>query len=168
MLDINLPACLGHRLRDPGADRPGDPRSLWDHLLPPESVQGETTTFKLCELWWKHSVTVTVFIQTYSFDLQRPPPSSHLNEPTGTFEPMCLDDLGGWITWLKPHILLFWSVYPIADQVVYVDQVTPDGFSPSSCANGTAPRSDEKAPDDQTDTTRGAADAGKPPREKDA
>ncbi|TNM93740.1 hypothetical protein fugu_001916 [Takifugu bimaculatus] len=62
----------------------------------------------------------------------------HLNEPIGTFEPMCLDDL---------------------DQVVYVDQVTPDGFSRSSCANGTAPRSDEKAPDDQTDTTRGAADA---------
>ncbi|XP_011618024.2 uncharacterized protein isoform X1 [Takifugu rubripes] len=76
--------------------------------------------------------------RTYSFDLQRPPPSSHLNEPIGTFEPMCLDDL---------------------DQVVYVDQVTPDGFSRSSCANGTAPRSDEKAPDDQTDTTRGAADA---------
>ncbi|XP_056883554.1 mucin-2 isoform X1 [Takifugu flavidus] len=76
--------------------------------------------------------------RTYSFDLQRPPPSSHLNEPIGTFEPMCLDDL---------------------DQVVYVDQVTPDGFSRSSCANGTAPRSDKKAPDDQTDTTRGAADA---------
>lgn len=37
--------------------------------------------------------------------------------------------------------------------------MTPDGFSPSSCANGTAPRSDEKAPDDQTDTTGGAADA---------
>lgn len=124
-------------------------------------------TQQLCESSWKHSVTVTVFLQTYSFDLQRPPPSSHLNEPTGTFEPMCLDDLGGLITWLKPHILAFWSVCYITDQV-YVDQVTPDGLSPSSCANGTAPRSDEKAPDDQTDTTRGAADTSKPPREKDA
>lgn len=38
--------------------------------------------------------------------------------------------------------------------------MTPDGLS--SCPNGTAPQSDEKAPDDQTDTTRGAADASKP------
>lgn len=39
--------------------------------------------------------------------------------------------------------------------------MTPDGFSPSSFANGTAPQPDEKAPGDQTDATRGAADASK-------
>lgn len=35
-----------------------------------------------------------LFVQTYSFDLQRPNPVGHLNQPTGTFEPVYLDDLG--------------------------------------------------------------------------
>lgn len=37
--------------------------------------------------------------QTYTFDLQRPPPASRLNEPNGTFELVNLDDLGEWVTW---------------------------------------------------------------------
>lgn len=40
-----------------------------------------------------HFSSLLIFIQTYSFDLQRPPPPNHLHETTGTFEPVYLDDL---------------------------------------------------------------------------
>lgn len=58
--------------------------------------------------------------RTYSFDLQRPVHVNHLNEPTGTFEPVYLDDL--------------------APQ----DQETTDDLSPPPVANGTTPQAEEK------------------------
>ncbi|XP_042257779.1 dentin sialophosphoprotein isoform X2 [Thunnus maccoyii] len=75
--------------------------------------------------------------RTYSFDLQRPSPASHCNEPTGTFEPVYLDDL---------------------DQTAPEDRVNNDYTPPPTLANGTTPQSEEKdssgenAPQDQTDT----------------
>ncbi|XP_044040130.1 uncharacterized protein LOC122870206 isoform X2 [Siniperca chuatsi] len=60
--------------------------------------------------------------RTYSFDLQRPSPVNHHNEPTGTFEPVYLDDL---------------------DQPASKDQVTTDDLSPPP-ANGSTIQSEEK------------------------
>lgn len=61
--------------------------------------------------------------RTYSFDLQRPSPATHHNEPTGTFEPVYLDDL---------------------DQPAPKNQVTPDDLSPPPVTNGTTLQSEEK------------------------
>lgn len=75
--------------------------------------------------------------RTYSFDLQRPSPVSHLNQPTGTFEPVYLDDLE------RPDLK---------------DRVTTDDLSPSPVANGTSLPSEEKgsvgenAPQEQPDS----------------
>nr|XP_046237040.1 uncharacterized protein LOC124054735 [Scatophagus argus] len=62
--------------------------------------------------------------RTYSFDLQRPTPVDHLNEPTGTFEQVYLDDLAR----------------PAPDD----DQVTRDDLSPPPVANGTTLQPEEK------------------------
>ncbi|XP_029028413.2 uncharacterized protein LOC114868875 isoform X2 [Betta splendens] len=68
--------------------------------------------------------------RTYSFDLQRPSPSHH-NEPTGTFEPVHLDDL---------------------DRPVPKDEIHADDLSPPPVANSTSPPSEEKAPNGETVT----------------
>ncbi|XP_051257945.1 uncharacterized protein LOC127364439 isoform X2 [Dicentrarchus labrax] len=61
--------------------------------------------------------------RSYSFDLQRPVHSNHHDEPTGTFEPVYLDDL---------------------DRPTPKDQVTTDDLSPPPVANGTTLQSEEK------------------------
>lgn len=48
-------------------------------------------TSSILALHWMIDV---LHFQTYSFDLQRPLPVNYANEPTGTFEPVHLDDLG--------------------------------------------------------------------------
>ncbi|XP_070786277.1 uncharacterized protein [Enoplosus armatus] len=73
--------------------------------------------------------------RTYSFDLQRPGPANHLNEPTGTFEPVYLDDL---------------------ERPAPKDQVTSDDLSPPPVANGTTLSEEkgsngENAPQEQPD-----------------
>ncbi|XP_026200196.1 uncharacterized protein LOC113151499 isoform X2 [Anabas testudineus] len=78
--------------------------------------------------------------RSYSFDLQRPSPISRLNEPTGTFEPVYLDDL---------------------DRPVPKDDVTTDDLSPPPVANGTSLPSEEKgsseeiAPQEQPEANSG-------------
>ncbi|XP_026179314.1 probable serine/threonine-protein kinase dyrk2 [Mastacembelus armatus] len=73
----------------------------------------------------------------YSFDLQRPNPVNNLNEPTGTFEPVYLDDL---------------------DQPAPKDHLTSDDLSTPPVANGTSLQSEEKcsngesAPQEQPET----------------
>ncbi|KAM4537416.1 uncharacterized protein PAE49_021741 [Odontesthes bonariensis] len=75
--------------------------------------------------------------RTYSFDLQRPIPANRLNEPTGTFEQVYLDDL---------------------DQPFPKDIVITDDLSISPVANGTSLQTEEKgsieenAPQEQPDT----------------
>lgn len=44
--------------------------------------------------WLITDLLACLFVQTYSFDLQRPSPVNRHNEPIGTFEPVYLDDLG--------------------------------------------------------------------------
>ncbi|CAG02196.1 unnamed protein product [Tetraodon nigroviridis] len=88
----------------------------------------------LCGILW----SLRKASRTYSFDLQRLPPAGCLNEPTGTFEPVNLDDL---------------------DQLGSGDQVTLDDLSPSLLTNGTTPQSKEKAPNGQTNTACSAIDA---------
>ncbi|XP_035771970.1 cell wall protein DAN4 [Neolamprologus brichardi] len=61
--------------------------------------------------------------RTYSFDLQRPNPVGHLNQPTGTFEPVYLDDL---------------------ERPVPKDIEATDDLSPPPVANGTSLQSEEK------------------------
>lgn len=61
--------------------------------------------------------------RSYSFDLQRPV-HNHLDEPTGTFEPVYLDDL---------------------DITAPKDQMTTDDLSPPPAANGTTVQSEETA-----------------------
>ncbi|XP_035531096.1 uncharacterized protein LOC118338043 [Morone saxatilis] len=61
--------------------------------------------------------------RSYSFDLQRPVHSNHHDEPTGTFEPVYLDDL---------------------DRPTPKDQVTTDDLSPPPVTNGTTLQSEEK------------------------
>lgn len=67
--------------------------------------------------------------RTYSFDLQRPVPVNRHNEPTGTFEPVYLDDL---------------------DRPAPKDQETPDDLSPPPVANGTSLQPEEKASNGET------------------
>ncbi|XP_072232994.1 uncharacterized protein [Leuresthes tenuis] len=75
--------------------------------------------------------------RTYSFDLHRPIPVNHLNEPTGTFEQVYLDDL---------------------DQPFPKDIVITDDLPISPVANGTSLQTEEKgsseenAPREQPDT----------------
>ncbi|XP_031615132.1 uncharacterized protein LOC116335543 isoform X2 [Oreochromis aureus] len=61
--------------------------------------------------------------RTYSFDLQRPNPVGHLSQPTGTFEPVYLDDL---------------------ERPVPKDIEATDDLSPPPVANGTSLQSEEK------------------------
>ncbi|XP_076581111.1 uncharacterized protein LOC143317060 [Chaetodon auriga] len=61
--------------------------------------------------------------RTYSFDLHRPVPVNHLNEPIGTFEQVYLDDL---------------------DQPPPKDHLPTDDLSPPPVANGTTLQSEEK------------------------
>lgn len=61
--------------------------------------------------------------RTYSFDLHRPAPVSHLDEPMGTFEPVYQDDL---------------------DRPAPKDQATSDDLSPPLVANGTSLQLEEK------------------------
>ncbi|KAM6894697.1 uncharacterized protein PEZ65_022349 [Lycodopsis pacificus] len=74
--------------------------------------------------------------RTYSFDLHRPAPANHLNEPIGTFETVYLDDL---------------------ERPSPKDQVTAGDLSPPPVSNGTTlpsedRRSDgESAPQEQPD-----------------
>ncbi|XP_040886742.1 uncharacterized protein LOC121176750 isoform X2 [Toxotes jaculatrix] len=75
--------------------------------------------------------------RTYSFDLQRPDHIiNQFNEPTGTFEPVYLDDL---------------------DRPAPKDQTTTDDLSPPPVTNGTSLQSEEKgsagdnAPQEQPD-----------------
>lgn len=63
------------------------------------------------------------------------------------------------------YTCVLWSGCYVTDQIVFVDEVTPDGFPPSPFPNGATPRSDEKAPNDQIDTTRSTADTSKLRRE---
>lgn len=67
--------------------------------------------------------------RTYSFDLQRPLPVNHHNEPTGTFEPVYLDDL---------------------ERPAPKDQVNTDDLSPPPVANGTTSTPEEKGPDGES------------------
>ncbi|KAM8747293.1 uncharacterized protein AB9X84_015359 [Acanthopagrus schlegelii] len=67
--------------------------------------------------------------RTYSFDLQRPLPVNHHNEPTGTFEPVYLDDL---------------------ERPAPKDQVNSDDLSPPPVANGTTSAPEEKGPDGES------------------
>ncbi|CAJ1085769.1 uncharacterized protein LOC121504163 [Xyrichtys novacula] len=62
--------------------------------------------------------------RSYSFDLQRPVTTNHLNEPAGTFEQVYVDDL---------------------DRSDPKDQVILDDLSPTPVANGTAVQSEEKS-----------------------
>ncbi|XP_073331109.1 uncharacterized protein [Pagrus major] len=75
--------------------------------------------------------------RTYSFDLQRPLPVSHHNEPTGTFEPVYLDDL---------------------ERPAPKDQVNTDDLSPPPVANGTTSTSEEKGPNGES-APQGQSDA---------
>ncbi|XP_070849857.1 uncharacterized protein [Chaetodon trifascialis] len=61
--------------------------------------------------------------RTYSFDLHRPVPVNHLNEPIGTFEQVYLDDL---------------------EQPPPKDHLPTDDLSPPPVANGTTLQSEEK------------------------
>ncbi|KAM7366560.1 hypothetical protein PAMP_015993 [Pampus punctatissimus] len=61
--------------------------------------------------------------RTYSFDLHRPSPTNHHNEPTGVFEIVNLDEL---------------------DQPAPTDQITNGDLSPPPVANGTTLQSEEK------------------------
>ncbi|KAM7376970.1 hypothetical protein PAMA_013653 [Pampus argenteus] len=61
--------------------------------------------------------------RTYSFDLHRPSPTNHHNEPTGVFEIVNLDEL---------------------DQPAPRDQITNGDLSPPPVANGTTLQSEEK------------------------
>ncbi|KAK9525094.1 hypothetical protein VZT92_017431 [Zoarces viviparus] len=76
--------------------------------------------------------------RTYSFDLHRPAPANHLNEPIGTFEAVYLDDL---------------------ERPSSKDQVTAGDLSPPPASNGTTlPSEDrrcdgESAPQEQPDAT---------------
>ncbi|KAM9718231.1 uncharacterized protein ACNS7B_021617 isoform 2-T2 [Menidia menidia] len=74
-------------------------------------------------LYWLRRTT------TYSFDLHRPSPG-HLNEPTGTFEQVYLDDL---------------------DQPFPKDFVITDDLSTSPVTNGTSLPTEEKGPGDEND-----------------
>lgn len=105
-----------------------------------------------CHYW-----LACLFVQTYSFDLQRPSPANHRNEPIGTFEPVHLDDLGVFIrafvcvftfelTWLcirRSCILLVFVCCDI-DRPAPEDQVTNDDLSPPPVTNGTTVPSEEK------------------------
>ncbi|XP_030609815.1 uncharacterized protein LOC115797391 isoform X2 [Archocentrus centrarchus] len=61
--------------------------------------------------------------RTYSFDLQRPSPANHLNQPTGTFEQVYLDDL---------------------ERPAPKDIAATDDLSHPPVANGTSLHSEEK------------------------
>uniref|UniRef100_UPI0037E8B160 uncharacterized protein n=1 Tax=Semicossyphus pulcher TaxID=241346 RepID=UPI0037E8B160 len=61
--------------------------------------------------------------RSYSFDLQRPVPASHLNEPTGTFGQVYLDDL---------------------DPSTAKDQESTEELSPEPVANGTTLQTEER------------------------
>ncbi|XP_029028412.2 uncharacterized protein LOC114868875 isoform X1 [Betta splendens] len=92
--------------------------------------------------------------RTYSFDLQRPSPSHH-NEPTGTFEPVHLDDLGV----CRSHeaidtrrVLTSSFCFIFSDRPVPKDEIHADDLSPPPVANSTSPPSEEKAPNGETVT----------------
>ncbi|CAK6982464.1 uncharacterized protein LOC128383568 [Scomber scombrus] len=61
--------------------------------------------------------------RSYSFDLQRPSPANHGNEPIGTFEPVYLDDL---------------------DHTGPTDLVTNNDYSPPPVTNGTTVQLEDK------------------------
>ncbi|XP_068569937.1 mucin-2 [Cebidichthys violaceus] len=65
----------------------------------------------------------------YSFDLHRPAPANHLNEPIGTFEPVYLDDL---------------------DRPSSKDQVTTGDLSLPPVSNGTTLPSEERRSDGES------------------
>ncbi|KAG8005941.1 hypothetical protein GBF38_005011 [Nibea albiflora] len=70
--------------------------------------------------------------RTYSFDLQRPVPVNHLDEPIGTFEPVYLDDL---------------------DQPAPRDEVSTDEIPPAPAVNGTAVQPEENGSTGENGTT---------------
>lgn len=144
--DLSLSTSVS-RLCDPGIHHPGDHYSLHHPLLPQKSLQGERMRFREKELfhthlpqnikgnlvgWCSYTEFLTEpFVQTHSFDLQRPVSTSHLSEPIGTFEPVHLDVLGV-------------SGYSnISDQPAPHDQATADDLSPRPVVNGTMPQSEE-------------------------
>ncbi|XP_031707427.1 uncharacterized protein LOC116385822 isoform X2 [Anarrhichthys ocellatus] len=67
--------------------------------------------------------------RTYSFDLHRPAPANHLNEPIGTFETVYLDDL---------------------ERPSSKDQVTTGDLSPPPVSNGTTLPSEERRSDGES------------------
>lgn len=111
-----------------------------------------------------HFSSLLIFIQTYSFDLQRPPPPNNLRETTGTFEPVYLDDLGecGYIhmtsLWLDiwGFLDLFFVCY-ISDLSTAHDKETVDDGSPPGVANGTTPQSEERASTGENGTLHAAS-----------